>query len=118
MTMSDARKALEGATPPPAPPKKRPEPHFDDSVGAVTGVNGDGVYVTVGTAAAGPGRVCMLTSWDNDAETAATVALERPAVEALIDMLRSYRPYVGKVCEAHNLIDCEDCAAELEDGDQ
>jgi hypothetical protein len=114
MTTSESRAALEGATPPPAPAKSRREPELGESLGAVNGVGSDQVYVTVVTDPAGDARVCLMTSWDNDAETASSVVLDAQGVESLIDLLSAYRPYVGNVCVAHLIIDCEECAGELE----
>jgi hypothetical protein len=118
MSLSDARAALEGNTPPPAPRLSRDKPDLGESVGAVTGVRSDQVYVTVVTDRDGDARVCLVTSWDADAEVAATVALDASGVEALVDMLSAYRPYVGNVCAEHLLVDCEDCELELGDPDQ
>lgn len=117
MKRSESRAALEGVTPPPAAPKPRVEPDLGESLGAVAGVVGDQVFITIVAGRVEGVRGCLMTSWDNDAETASSVMLDAQGVESLIDLLSAYRPYVGNVCVDHLLVDCEECAGELEDPD-
>ena len=115
MTMSDARKALEGATPPPPVRQTRGEPELGQVLGAVFGVGGDEVMVTVVTDRPEGARVCLITSWDNDDETAASVVLDAHGVAQLVALLEVFSVNDEHACEAHLLIDCEECAAVLEE---
>jgi len=112
MSMSEARAALEGATPPPAPPGIRGPAKADQDLGVVAGVGGDEVIVVASTDRREDARVCLITSWDAEAELAATVVLTQRGVDQLVDLLEAFSAHEPGACVEHLIIDCEECAGE------